>query len=125
MQTINVRYIVDDLDAAMSFYCQKLEFKVEMNPAPGFALLSKGVLHLLLNAVGAGGSGREMSDGETPKPGGWNRIQLEVDDLNAEVGRLRGEGAKFRNNIVKGKGGKQILLEDPSGNFIELFESRR
>ncbi|WP_454062377.1 VOC family protein [Candidatus Nitrospira salsa] len=125
MQTVNVRYIVNNLDTAMSFYCQKLGFEVEMNPTSGFALLSKGVLHLILNTVDAGGGGQEMPDGETPKPGGWNRIQLTVDDLGAEVKRLREEGAKFRNNIVEGKGGKQILLEDPSGNFIELFESNR
>jgi catechol 2,3-dioxygenase-like lactoylglutathione lyase family enzyme len=119
---VSVRYIVDDLDAAIRFYTAGLSFKVDMHPAPGFAALSCGDLRLLLNKPGAGGAGQAMPDGRLPQPGGWNRIQIEVDDLAATVQRLRVMNCRFRNDIVVGKGGKQILLEDPSGNPIELFE---
>ncbi len=123
MGTVSVRYIVDDVEAAIAFYTQHLDFNVHMHPAPGFAMLSRGDLRLLLNAPGAGGAGQAMPDGRRPEPGGWNRIQLQVDDLAKEVQALRKAGARFRNDIVTGQGGKQILLEDPAGNAIELFEA--
>ncbi len=122
MATVSVRYIVDDVEAAISFYTERLGFSVEFNPGPGFAVLSRGDLHLLLNEPGAGGAGQPMPDGRKPEPGGWNRIQLETRNLAREVESLRGAGARFRNDIVSGNGGKQILLEDPSGNCVELFE---
>ena len=125
MATVSVRYIVDDVEEAIAFYTGRLSFSVELNPAPGFAILSRGDLRLLLNEPGAGGAGQPMPDGREPEPGGWNRIQLEVDDLAGEVGAIRDAGAHFRNEIVGGRGGKQILLEDPSGNLIELFEPPR
>jgi catechol 2,3-dioxygenase-like lactoylglutathione lyase family enzyme len=125
MATVSVRYIVDDVEAAIAFYTERLGFGVEFNPALGFAVLSRDDLRLLLNEPGAGGAGQPMPDGRKPEPGGWNRIQLEVDDLSREVEALREAGAQFRNEIVGGKGGKQILLEDPSGNPIELFEPPR
>ena len=125
MATVSVRYIVDDVEEAIAFYTGRLSFSVELNPAPGFAVLSRGDLRLLLNEPGAGGAGQPMPDGREPEPGGWNRIQLEVDDLAGEVGAIREAGARFRNEIVEGRGGKQILLEDPSGNPIELFEPPR
>jgi len=123
--TVSVRYIVHDVEAAIAFYTEWLGFGVELNPAPGFAVLSRGDLRLLLNAPGAGGAGQAMPDGRGPEPGGWNRIQLEVRDLAGEVERMRGAGARFRNEIVEGRGGKQILIEDSSGNPIELFEPSR
>ncbi len=118
---VSVRYIVNDVDAAIMFYTGMLGFKVDMQ-APGFASLSRGDLRMLMNRPGAGGAGQSMPDGQAPAPGGWNRVQLEVDDLEATVERLRGEGASFRNELVTGQGGKQILIEDPAGNPIELFE---
>jgi catechol 2,3-dioxygenase-like lactoylglutathione lyase family enzyme len=124
MTTVSVRYIVDDVDAAIAFYTKHLDFHVDLHPAPGFASLSRGNLRLLLNAPGAGGAGQAMPDGRKPAPGGWNRIQIEVNDLNAKVEILRKAGARFRNDIVIGNGGKQILLDDPSGNCVELFEPR-
>jgi catechol 2,3-dioxygenase-like lactoylglutathione lyase family enzyme len=127
MATVSVRYIVEDVGEAIEFYSRHLGFGVEFNPAPGFAALSRGDLRLLLNAPGAGGAGQAMPDGRKPEPepGGWNRIQLEVQDLAGEVERMRDAGARFRNEIVVGRGGKQILLDDPSGNPVELFESPR
>ena len=125
MATVSVRYIIDDVEEAIAFYTGLLGFSVELNPAPGFAVLSRGDLRVLLNEPGAGGAGQPMPDGREPEPGGWNRIQLEVDDLAGEVGAIRDAGARFRNEIVEGRGGKQILLEDPSGNPIELFEPPR
>jgi catechol 2,3-dioxygenase-like lactoylglutathione lyase family enzyme len=122
MSKINVRYIVNDVDAAIPFYTDMLGFKLEMHPAPGFASLSRGDLQLLLNRPGAGGAGQAMPEGQRPQPGGWNRIQIEVDDLEATVEKLKSTGARFRNEIVTGNGGKQILIEDPSGNPIELFQ---
>jgi catechol 2,3-dioxygenase-like lactoylglutathione lyase family enzyme len=118
----NVRYIVNSVDEAIPFYTEKLGFKVDMHPAPGFAALSKGDLKLFLNQPGAGGAGASMPDGTKPAPGGWNRFQFEVKDLEALVEKLKKGNARFRNEIVKGVGGNQILLEDPSGNLIELFE---
>ena len=122
MTTVSVRYITDDVDAAVAFYVERLGFNVEMQPGPGFAVLSRGNLRLLLNRPGAGGAGQPMPDGRRPEPGGWNRIQIEVSDLEREVEALREAGASFRNDIVTGRGGSQILLEDPSGNPIELFQ---
>ncbi len=122
----SVRYIVSDVDAAVSFYAGQLGFTVEMRPAPGFAMIARGDLRLLLNQPGGGGgAGQAMPDGEFPAPGGWNRIQIEVDDLETLVGTLKNAGSRFRNEIVIGQGGKQILLEDPSGNLVELFEPKR
>jgi len=122
MSKVNVRYIVNDVDAVIPFYTDMLGFKVDMHPAPGFASLSRGDLQLLLNRPGAGGAGQAMPGGQLPAPGGWNRIQLEVEDLEATVEKLKGAGGRFRNQIVTGNGGKQILIEDPSGNPIELFQ---
>jgi len=123
--TVRVRYIVHDVDAALPFYTELLGFHVDMHPAPGFAMLSRGNLQLLLNRPGAGGAGQVMPDGQLPAPGGWNRIQLEVEDLAATVAQLKGMGARFRNEVVTGVGGLQILIEDPSGNPIELFQPVR
>ena len=126
MATVSVRYIVNDVDSAIAFYADQLGFRVALHPGPGFAILSRGDLHLLLNTpTGSGGAAQAMPDGRKPEPGGWNRIQLEVDDLASEVETLRQAGASFRSNIIVGNGGKQILLDDPSGNPIELFEPRR
>lgn len=122
MTRVNVRYIVASVDEAIPFYTDMLDFKVEMHPTPGFARLSKGGLSLLLNQPHAGGAGQAMANGQVPSPGGWNRIQLEVDDLEKVVERLKKSGCTFRNEIVTGNGGKQILVEDPSGNPIELFQ---
>ena len=116
MATVSVRYIVDDVDAAIAFYRDQLNFRVEFHPGPGFAMLSRGPLRLLMSAAdGSGGAAQPMPDGRKPQPGGWNRIQREVD-------RLRAAGARFRGDIVVGNGGKQILLDDPAGNPVELFE---
>jgi len=126
MATVSVRYIVDDVDAAIAFYRDRLDFSEVMHPAPTFAMLTRGDLRLALSAPsGAGGGGQAMPDGTRPAPGGWNRAMLEVDDLDATVELLRRSGASFRNDIVTGFGGKQILLDDPSGNPIELFEPTR
>ena len=122
MDKITVRYIVADVAAAIPFYTELLGFQVDLHPAPGFARLSRGALQLLLNRPGAGGAGQAMPDGRMPAPGGWNRIQIEVDDLSATVARLKDAGCRFRNEIVVGQGGKQVLLDDPSGNPVELFE---
>jgi catechol 2,3-dioxygenase-like lactoylglutathione lyase family enzyme len=123
MATVSVRYIVDDVDAAIDFYCGQLGFHEDMHPAPAFAMLSKGDLRLVLTAPGGGpGGGQAMPDGTLPEPGGWNRFQLELSDLEATVEELRANGARFRNEIITGVGGKQILVEDPSGNPVELFE---
>jgi catechol 2,3-dioxygenase-like lactoylglutathione lyase family enzyme len=123
MTTVSVRYIVDDVEAAIAFYTQLLGFSVVVHPAPGFASLARGNLRLMLNTpTGTGGAAQPMPDGRKPEPGGWNRIQLQVSDLVTEVETLRNAGAHFRNDIVIGNGGKQILLDDPAGNPIELFE---
>jgi catechol 2,3-dioxygenase-like lactoylglutathione lyase family enzyme len=126
MATVSVRYIVEDVDAAIAFYCDRLGFAEVMHPAPAFAMLSRGDLRLVLSAPGGGpGGGQPMPDGTMPAPGGWNRFQLQVEDLEATVADLRGAGARFRNEIVTGVGGRQILVEDPSGNPVELFEPTR
>lgn len=123
MATVQVRYIVRDVDAAIAFYTEQLEFKLEMHPAPSFAMLSRGDLRLVLSAPNpAGGGGQPMPDGTNQAPGGWNRFAIEVSNLATTVEVLRKAGAHFRNNIVTGVGGKQIIVEDPSGNPIELFE---
>jgi catechol 2,3-dioxygenase-like lactoylglutathione lyase family enzyme len=121
--TVNVRYLVDDVDAAIAFYTEYLGFTVISNQAPAFADVALGDLRLLLSGP-TSSAARPMPDGRRPEPGGWNRIHLIVDDLAAEVERLRADGVPFRNEIVKGPGGSQILLEDPSGNVVELFQPR-
>src|ERR1700730_12350520 len=126
MATVQVRYIVNDVDAAIAFYTQHLGFREEMHPAPIFAMLSRGDLRLVLSAPGGpgtpGGGSQAMPDGRSPEPGGWNRFAIEVTDLAATVEVLRKAGAHFRNDIVTGVGGKQILVDDPSGNPVELFQ---
>jgi catechol 2,3-dioxygenase-like lactoylglutathione lyase family enzyme len=119
--TVSVRYIVDDVDAAIRFYAGPLGFEVQMRPAPGFAMLSRGDLRLLLNAPGAGGGGQTSATAQ-PTSGGWNRFQLSVDDLDATVARLEAADVRFRTAIVEGNGGRQALVEDPSGNPVEVFE---
>ena len=126
MASVQVRYIVNDVDAAISFYRDALGFALVMHPAPSFAMLSRGELRLVLSAPSsAGGGGQPMPDGTRPAPGGWNRFAIEVADIEAEVERLRQLGVRFRNDIVVGVGGKQILIEDPSGNPVELFAPTR
>ena len=123
MPTVQVRYIVHDVDAAIAFYTTQLGFTLVMHPAPPFAMLSRGDLRLVLSAPNPmGGGGQPMPDGTMPEPGGWNRFAIEVDDIEAMVARLRSAGVHFRNEIVTGVGGKQILVDDPSGNPVELFE---
>jgi catechol 2,3-dioxygenase-like lactoylglutathione lyase family enzyme len=119
--TVNVRYIVDDVETAVEWYTRHLGFSLLSRQAPAFADVKRGSLRLLLSGP-ASSAGRPMPDGEQPKPGGWNRIHLIVDDLSAEVARLRAAGVRFRNDIVTGPGGSQILLVDPSGNLVELFQ---
>jgi catechol 2,3-dioxygenase-like lactoylglutathione lyase family enzyme len=126
MASVSVRYIVDDVDAAIAFYRDRLGFTEVMHPAPTFAMLVRGELRLVLSAPGGGpGGGAAMPDGAMPAPGGWNRFALEVDDLAATVEELRAAGVHFRNEIVDGAGGRQILAEDPSGNPVELFQPTR
>ncbi len=126
MATVSVRYIVHDVDAAIAFYRDRLGFTEVMHPAPAFAMLSLGDLRLVLSAPGGGpGGGQAMPDGSVPEPGGWNRFAIEVPDLAATVADLRASGVRFRNEIVHGVGGNQILAEDPSGNLVELFEPAR
>jgi catechol 2,3-dioxygenase-like lactoylglutathione lyase family enzyme len=123
MATVSVRYIVNDIDDAVAFYTRYLDFTEVMHPAPAFAMLSRGDLRLVLSAPGGGpGGGQAMPDGTMPAPGGWNRFSVEVSDLEATVSELRAAGVRFRNEIVTGTGGKQIIVEDPSGNPVELFE---
>jgi catechol 2,3-dioxygenase-like lactoylglutathione lyase family enzyme len=120
-ETVNVRYMVDDVDEALRFYTKLLGFDVLTNAGPAFADVQRGNLRLLLSGP-ASSAGRPMPDGSKPGPGGWNRIHFIVDDVAAEVRRLRDAGAQFRNDIITGPGGKQVLLEDPSGNVVELFQ---
>jgi catechol 2,3-dioxygenase-like lactoylglutathione lyase family enzyme len=123
MAEVSVRYIVHDVDAAIGFYRDKLGFTLLMHPAAPFAMLQRGALRLVLSAPGGGpGGGGPMPDGSLPEPGGWNRFAIEVSDLAATVSELQANGVRFRNEIVTGVGGKQILAEDPSGNLVELFE---
>jgi predicted enzyme related to lactoylglutathione lyase len=117
-----VRYIVNDVEAALNFYTSKLSFQLDLHVKSKFAALSLGNLRLFINSPGAGGAGQAMPDGTLPVAGGWNRFQLQVKNIESAVDDLKKDGAKFRNEIVTGVGGKQVLLEDPSGNFIELFQ---
>jgi len=121
MSTVNVRYMVHDIDAAIAFYTTHLGFRLNTRAAPAFADITRGDLRLLLSAR-TSSAGRPMPDGRQPEPGGWNRIHLIVDDIEVEVARLRAAGVPFRNDIVKGPGGAQVLIDDPSGNPIELFQ---
>jgi catechol 2,3-dioxygenase-like lactoylglutathione lyase family enzyme len=124
-ETVDVRYIVNDVAACVTFYTQILGFEIIMNPPSGFAMLSKGNIRLLLNEPGAGGAGQSMPDGSAPTPGGWNRFQLHTKDIAATIKYMKSKNAKFRNElVVAGNGGKQILLLDPSGNLIELIEPK-
>ena len=129
MSTVSVRYIVHDVDAAIPFYCEHLGFHEVMHPDPAFAMLSRGDLRLVLvSPIGPdhrGGGSRPMPDGTEQEPGGWNRFMLEVSDLVRTVDELRRHGVHFRNEIVTGVGGKQIMVEDPSGNPVELFQPTR
>ena len=120
-ETVNVRYMVDDVDKSIAFYTKQLGFDMLTSASPAFADVKRGNLRLLL-AGPASSAGRPMPDGRKPGPGGWNRIHFVVDDIDTEVARLRDAGARFRNDIVTGPGGQQILLEDPSGNVVELFQ---
>lgn len=123
MDRISVRYIVGDVDAALAFYADVLGFDLAMRPATGFAMLERGPLRLLLNAPGAGAAGATLSDGSTPEPGGWNRFQLVVDDLESSVAEVRAAGGELRGDVVEGRGGRQALVVDPAGNLVELFEA--
>lgn len=123
-ETVNVRYLVNDVDAAIAWYTEHLGFSLLSNYAPAFADVKRGALRLLLSGPSSS-AGRPMTDGVRPGPGGWNRIHLLVEDLPKEVERLRAAGVRFRNDIVTGPGGSQILLIDPSGNFVELFQPAR
>lgn len=119
--TVSVRYIVDDVEACIPFYTA-LGFEVALHPAPTFAMLARAELRLLLNQPGAGGAGMADNDGNLPEPGGWNRIQIEVPDIEQTADELREAGVRFRRDVVTGQGGKQALIEDPSGNLVELFQ---
>ncbi|MGO4385066.1 VOC family protein [Specibacter sp. RAF43] len=129
MEQVSIRYIVDDVDAAIGFYVRQLGFTEVMHPAPGFAMLTRGALRLLLSAPAArdstgtpGGGGRAMADGTLPAPGGWNRFSLQVANLDSEMARLQAAGVRFRSDVMAGVGVNQVLVEDPSGNLVELFE---
>jgi catechol 2,3-dioxygenase-like lactoylglutathione lyase family enzyme len=123
MATVSIRYIVNDIDAAIGFYTRHLGFTVQMHPNDMFAMLTRGDLRLVLSVPGGvPGGGQAMPDGTMPEPGGWNRFSIEVSDLTDTVTQLRREGVRFRNNMVTGVGGRQIIAEDPSGNPVELFE---
>jgi len=126
MAKSSVRYIVNDVDAAISFYTSRLAFTLDMHPAPTFAILSRGDLQLFLSATtGPGGGSQTLPGGRRPEPGGWNRIVLIVDDLQQEVQRLRNAGVPMRSDVIVGVGGNQVLVDDPSGNPIELFEYKK
>jgi catechol 2,3-dioxygenase-like lactoylglutathione lyase family enzyme len=126
MPSVQVRYIVSDVDEAIAFYCEQLGFHEDLHPAPSFAMLSRGELRLVLTKPGGGpGGGQAMPDGTLPTPGGWNRFAIEVSDVSAIVERLRKAGARFRGDVIIGVGGNQAIVEDPSGNPIELFEPKR
>jgi catechol 2,3-dioxygenase-like lactoylglutathione lyase family enzyme len=123
VSAINFRYIVDDVDAAIDFYTKQLGFTLDMHPAPPFAALSRDGVRLYVNAPGGpGGAGQAMPDGRVPEPGGWNRIQLEVEDLDAQVERLRTAGVRFRSDVIQGIGGRQVIVDDPAGNPVEILE---
>ena len=122
-ELVNVRYMVDDVESAVAFYTAHFGFQLRSSAAPAFADVVRGHLRLLLSGP-ASSAGRPMPDGRTPQPGGWNRIHLIVDDIQAEVDRLRTDGVTFRSDVIKGPGGMQIVLDDPSGNPVELFQPR-
>ena len=122
MATVSVRYIVEDVDEAISFYCQHLGFSEQAHPAPTFAMLQRGDLRLVLSAPrGKGGGAQAMADGTRPQPGGWNRFMVEVGDLDGTVAGMRAAGVRFRSEVIQGVGGRQVIVEDPSGNPVELF----
>jgi catechol 2,3-dioxygenase-like lactoylglutathione lyase family enzyme len=126
MATVSVRYIVDDVDAAIDFYCDRLGFTEQMHPAPTFAMLDRGDLRLVLSTPsGQGGGGQAMPDGTRPAPGGWNRFIVEVDALDSTVAALQEAHVHFRSEIIEGVGGRQVIVEDPSGNPVELFSPTR
>jgi len=127
MATVQVRYIVDDVDAAIAFYCGQLGFQEVMHPAPAFAMLARGDLRLVLSQPGGGpgGGGQAMPDGTLPQPGGWNRFAIEVSDLAGTVEGLRRAGVRLRGDVIVGVGGDQAIVEDPSGNPVELFQPKR
>ena len=127
MASVQVRYIVNDVDAAIKFYCEQLGFHEDMHPSPSFAMLSRGELRLVLSKPGGGpgGGSQSMPDGTMPTPGGWNRFAIEVPDVATTVERLRKAGAQFRGDIIVGVGGNQAIVEDPAGNPVELFEPKR
>jgi catechol 2,3-dioxygenase-like lactoylglutathione lyase family enzyme len=120
---VSVRYIVNDVDAAIAFYTEMLGVEVVMHPAPPFAMLKRDDLRLLLNQPGGGGGGGQATGAGAPSPGGWNRFQIEVDDVDAMFATLKAKGATFRSDVITGTGGKQVILDDPSGNPVELFQS--
>jgi len=124
-QTVYVRYIVNDVNETINFYKEFLGFELVMHPAPPFAIISLNNLRLLLSQPGSGGGGHTLSDGQLPKPGGWNRIHIPVENLGSLYANLQKKGAMFKTEIIEGIGGNQALLQDPSGNLIELFESKR
>jgi catechol 2,3-dioxygenase-like lactoylglutathione lyase family enzyme len=124
-QTVYVRYIVNDVNEAIDFYKEFLGFELVMHPAPPFAIISLNNLRLLLSQPGSGGGGHALPDGDLPKPGGWNRIHIPAENLNSLYSKLKEKGATFKTDIIEGIGGNQALLQDPSGNLIELFESKR
>jgi catechol 2,3-dioxygenase-like lactoylglutathione lyase family enzyme len=126
MATVSVRYIVENVDDAIRFYCEHLGFAERMHPAASFAMLSRGDLRLVLSAPSPqGGGGQQLPDGSWPEPGGWNRFLIEVDDLDGFATALRAAGAHFRSPIIEGVGGRQLIIEDPSGNPVELFSPTR
>jgi len=124
-ETVSIRYIVNDVKACVKFYTELLGFEVKMNPPSGFAMLTKGNIRLMLNEPGAGGAGQSMPDGIAPEPGGWNRMVLQTSYIQAAIDFLKSKTARFRNEVVDGFGGKQILVLDPSGNLVELVEPKR
>ena len=124
-ETVSIRYIVDDVKACVKFYTELLGFEVKMNPPSGFAMLTKGNIRLLLNEPGAGGAGQSMPDGTAPAPGGWNRMVFNTPNIQAAIDFLKSKNARFRNDVVEGFGGNQILVLDPSGNLVELVEPKR
>ena len=125
MDSVSVRYIVHDVESAVAFYTRHLGFDLDRHPAPGFAIVTRGNLRLLLNQAGAGGAGQSMPDGRRPEPGGWNRVVLRVSDLPNFIVALKSAGLRFRNQMETGPGGRQVQIEDPDGNPIELFEPAR